>query len=64
MARGFAHGGKRYKPVVAQVKERDGKGRPRVVELLYDEETVKVEEGMHFWVFFANALMWTGVKLN
>lgn len=44
--------GSTYRPMVLQVVESDAFG-PRVFRRLREEESVKVEEGMAFWVVYA-----------
>jgi hypothetical protein len=41
------------RPVVLRTITRDDFGRPRTFEVLYDEETVHLKGGEHFWVLFA-----------
>lgn len=53
MARGTSIGGKRYSQVVIKVLERDAKGRPSKVDILYDESVTKIKGGEHFWIIWA-----------
>jgi hypothetical protein len=46
-------GGERYKATVLRVIELDGDGSPRKFEILREDETIKPEEGMQFWVVYA-----------
>ena len=45
--------GTTYRPLVLQVVESDGKG-PRVFRRLNEDESVKVQDGMEFWIVYAN----------
>ncbi len=44
--------GEVYRPLVLQVIESDGRGA-RTFRRLHEDESVKVEDGMSFWVVFA-----------
>lgn len=52
-----------YRVMVLQVVESDGQG-PRVFRRLRDEESVKVEEGMEFWIVYASEKVLDARKPN
>lgn len=42
----------KFYPVVLQVVEKDEDGSPRMMRLLKDTESVKIEGGEEFWIVY------------
>lgn len=56
-------GRERYRAVVLQVTESDGRG-PRAFRIVHEDETVKVQDEMAFWVVYASEKVLNAPKPN